>query len=83
MQRAARCEERIVVAEPAEQQALGLDRPRRPRSRVTVYDSDGHDAVDAALTNAIKKSVAQIDHASAKELKAGLEEAQAGMGGGG
>src|SRR5207344_3649808 len=48
---------------------------------ITVYDSEGHDAVDAALANAVKKSVAQIDGTSAKELKAGLEEAQAGMGG--
>jgi uncharacterized membrane protein len=48
---------------------------------IAVYDSAGHDAVDKALTNAVKKSVAQIDGTSAKELKAGLEEAQAGMGG--
>ena len=49
---------------------------------IAVYDSDGADAVDKALANAIKKSVAHIDGASAKELKAGLAEAQAGMGGG-
>jgi uncharacterized membrane protein len=48
---------------------------------IAVYDSEGADAVDKALANAVKKSVAQIDGASAKELKAGLEEAQAGMGG--
>ena len=48
---------------------------------IAVYDSGGHDAVDKALTNAVAKSVAQIDNVSAKELKAGLEEAQAGMGG--
>jgi uncharacterized membrane protein len=48
---------------------------------IAVYDSDGHDAVDQALANAVKKSVAQIDGTSAKELKAGLAEAQAGMGG--
>ena len=48
---------------------------------IAVYDSDGHDAVDKALANAIKKSVAQIDGTSANELKAGLAEAQAGMGG--
>jgi arylsulfatase len=48
---------------------------------IAVYDSAGADAVDKALTNAVKKSVAQIDGASAKELKAGLAEAQAGMGG--
>jgi len=48
---------------------------------IVVYDSDGADAVDKALPNAVKKSVAQIDGMSAKELKAGLAEAQAGMGG--
>jgi arylsulfatase len=49
---------------------------------IAVYDADGADAVDKALVNAIKKSVAHIDGASAKELKAGLAEAQAGMAGG-
>ncbi len=48
---------------------------------IAVYDSDGADAVDKALANAVKKSVAQMDGMSAKELKAGLAEAQAGMGG--
>src|SRR5437867_9365678 len=35
---------------------------------IAVYDSEGHDAVDTALANAVKKSVAQIDGTSAKEL---------------
>jgi uncharacterized membrane protein len=48
---------------------------------IAVYDSDGAEAVNKALANAVKKSVAQIDGTSAKELKAGLAEAQAGMGG--
>ena len=48
---------------------------------IAVYDSDGASTVDAALANAVKKSVAQIDGTKAKELKAGLEEAQAGMSG--
>jgi len=48
---------------------------------IAIYDSDGAQAVDTALANAVKKSVAQIDGTSAKELKAGLAEAQAGMGG--
>jgi uncharacterized membrane protein len=48
---------------------------------IAVYDSGGADAVDGALANAVKKSVAQIDGLSAKDLKAGLAEAQAGMGG--
>src|ERR1700750_737066 len=48
---------------------------------IAVYDSDGASLVDDALANAVKKSVAQIDGTKAKELKAGLEEAQAGMSG--
>jgi uncharacterized membrane protein len=48
---------------------------------IAIYDSDGADAVAQALVNAVKKSVAQIDSLSAKELKAGLAKAQAGMGG--
>jgi len=48
---------------------------------IAVYDSAGADAVGQALTNAVMTSVAQIDGAGAKELKAGLAEAQAGMGG--
>ena len=48
---------------------------------IAVYDTEGADAVDKALPNAVKKSVAHIDGTSAKKLKAGLEEAQAGMGG--
>ena len=48
---------------------------------IAVYDSAGAEAVAKALTNAVKTSVAQIDGAGAKELKAGLAEAQAGMGG--
>jgi uncharacterized membrane protein len=48
---------------------------------IAIYDSDGADAVDKALANAVRKSVAQIDGISAKNLKAGLAEAQAGMGG--
>ena len=48
---------------------------------IAVYDTGGADTVDKALANAVKKSVAQIDGMSAKKLKTGLAEAQAGMGG--
>ena len=47
---------------------------------IAVYDSESAAAVQAALVNAVKTSLAHIDGASAKELKAGLAEAQAGMG---
>jgi hypothetical protein len=45
---------------------------------VAVYD---HDLVDATLANAVRKSTAQIDKASVKELKAGLAEVGAGLAG--
>ncbi len=48
---------------------------------IAVYDTEGADAVDKALPNAVRKSVAHIDGISAKKLKAGLADAQAGMGG--
>jgi uncharacterized membrane protein len=48
---------------------------------IAIYDHDDADAVTGALGNSIRSSVAQIDKASAKELKAGLEEASAGLAG--
>lgn len=49
---------------------------------ITIYEHAGAKAVEKALANAIMKSTAQIDKVAAKELKEGLEEAQAGLGGG-
>jgi uncharacterized membrane protein len=48
---------------------------------IAIYDHDNASVVETALQNSIRKSIAQIDKASAKELKAGLEEASAGLGG--
>ena len=48
---------------------------------IAIYDHDDADAVDGALANSIRTSIAQIDKACAKELKAGLEEAGAGLAG--
>ena len=48
---------------------------------IAIYDHAQADAVAGVLGNAIRTSTAQIDKASAKELKAGLEEASAGLGG--
>jgi uncharacterized membrane protein len=48
---------------------------------IAIYDHDNADAVAGALANPIRTSIAQIDKASAKELKAGLEEASAGLAG--
>ena len=48
---------------------------------IAIYEHDGADAVGGVLTNAIRTSIAQIDKASAEELKAGLQEASAGLAG--
>ena len=48
---------------------------------IAIYEHDGADAVAGALGNAIRTSIAQIDKASRDELKAGLEEASAGLAG--
>ena len=48
---------------------------------IAIYDSGDADAVKEAIPNAIRSSVAQIDGHKAKELKAGLEEASAGLSG--
>ncbi len=48
---------------------------------IAIYDHEHADDVAHALENAIRSSISQIDKASAKELKAGLEEASAGLGG--
>lgn len=55
--------------------------PKGAGGVIVVYDSDGAAAVDTALANAVLKSVGHMDGSSAKDLKAGLAEAQAGMGG--
>jgi uncharacterized membrane protein len=48
---------------------------------ISVYDHDDADVAAGALGNAIRSSIAQIDKASAKELKEGLEQASAGLAG--
>jgi arylsulfatase len=48
---------------------------------IAVYDSDDADKVREAIPNAIRSSVAQIEGKDAKELKAGLEQASAGLSG--
>jgi arylsulfatase len=48
---------------------------------IAIYDSGDADRVKEAIPNAIRSSVAQIDGHKAKELKAGLEEASAGLSG--
>ena len=48
---------------------------------IAIYDHDAADVVASALANAIRTSIAQIDKASADDLKAGLKEASAGLSG--
>ena len=48
---------------------------------IAIYESGDADKVKEAIPNAIRSSVAQIDGRKAKELKAGLEEASAGLSG--
>ena len=48
---------------------------------IAIYDHEDAGAVAGALGNNIRSSIAQIDKASANELKAGLEEASAGLAG--
>jgi uncharacterized membrane protein len=48
---------------------------------IAIYEHANAEQVEQALANAIRKSTAQIDKASAKELKEGLAEAGAGLGG--
>jgi uncharacterized membrane protein len=49
---------------------------------IAIYDHANAEVVAGALGNSIRSSVAQIDKASAKELKEGLAEAGAGLAGG-
>jgi len=48
---------------------------------IAIYEHGAAELVASALSNAIRTSIAQIDEASAKELKTGLKEASAGLAG--
>ena len=60
---------------------LGAALPPGTAGIVAIYDRAKADAVDKTLISAVKKSVAEVDGDGAKQLKAALAEAQAGMGG--
>lgn len=49
---------------------------------IAIYEHAQAEVVAQALANNIRSSTAQLDKASAKELRAGLEEASAGLAGG-
>ena len=55
--------------------------PAGSAALIAVYDSDDADNVQQAIPNAIRSSIAQIDGKHAKDLKAGLEQASAGLSG--
>jgi uncharacterized membrane protein len=60
---------------------MGAALPPGSAGIVAIYDRDKATTVDATLTSAVRKSVAQVDGGGAKKLKSALAEAQAGMGG--
>ena len=57
---------------------MGAALPPGSAGIVAIYDRGKADTVNATLINAVKKSTAQVDGGSAKQLKAALAEAQAG-----
>jgi hypothetical protein len=54
--------------------------PAGAATLIAIYSYSGAGDVWGAVVNAAKTSVAEIDGKSVKDLKAGLAEAQAGMG---
>ena len=58
---------------------LGAALPPGSAGIVAIYDRAKHQTVDETLASAVRKSVAPMDGAGAKQLKAALAEAQAGM----
>ena len=63
------------------EEKMGTALPPGSAGIVAIYDRAKTDTVNTTLASAVRKSVAQVDGGGAKELKAALGEAQAGMGG--
>jgi arylsulfatase len=63
------------------EEKMGAALPPGSAGIVAIYDRAKTDTVNTTLASAVRKSVAQVDGGGAKELKAALGEAQAGMGG--
>lgn len=61
------------------EEKLAQTLPDGAATLIAIYDQAGAADVQKAVANAAKTAVAQIDGTSAKELKAGLAEAQAEM----
>jgi uncharacterized membrane protein len=64
------------------EEKLGEALPPGSAGIIAIYDRAKGETVDTTLASAVRKSVAQIDGGGAKQLKAALAEAQAGMSGG-
>jgi uncharacterized membrane protein len=60
---------------------MGAALPPGSAGIVAIYDRAKAETVTATLANAVRTSTAQVDGHGAKQLKAALAEAQAGMGG--
>jgi uncharacterized membrane protein len=60
---------------------MGAALPPGSAGIVAIYDRAKTDTLNTTLASAVRKSVAQVDGGGAKELKAALAQAQAGMGG--
>jgi uncharacterized membrane protein len=60
---------------------MGAALPPGSAGIVAIYDRAKTDIVNTTLASAVRKSVAQVDGGGAKDLKAALGEAQAGMAG--
>ena len=63
------------------EEKMGAALPPGSAGIVAIYDRAKTDTVNTTLASAVRKSVAQVDGGGAKQLKAALAEAQAGMGG--
>lgn len=61
---------------------LGDALPPGSAGILAIYDRAKTDLVTSTLVSAVRSSTAEIDGGGAKDLKAALAEAQAGMGGG-
>jgi arylsulfatase len=61
---------------------LGDALPPGSAGILAIYDRARTDLVHSTLVSAVRTSSAEIDGGGAKDLKAALAEAQAGMGGG-
>jgi arylsulfatase len=68
-------------AESGLEDKMGAALPPGSAGIVAIYDRAKASTADAALPSAVKKSVAHLDGHGAKQLKAALADAQAGLGG--